>query len=97
MTERVKFYGEWLFTASPEISHIYPKLRFFQAHSQLFLIIPGLLLANKCPPMILAGPPFYYRRQTRFNLGILLLLIIGGVEVNPGSSSSVNLTFGSLI
>ena len=27
---------------------------------------------------------------------ILLLLIIGGVEVNPGPSSSVNLTFGSL-
>ena len=46
--------------------------------------------------MFLIGPPFYYRRQTRFNLCILLLLIIGGVEVNPDSSSSVRLTFGSL-
>ena len=78
------------------IAQIHPELRFFQAHSQLFLIPPGLLLANKWPPMFLTGPPFYCRRRTRFNLCILLLLIIGGVEVNPGPSSSVNLTFGSL-
>ena len=45
---------------------------------------------------IITGPPFYFRRQTRFNLCILLLLIIRGVEVNPGPSSSVNLTFGML-
>ena len=44
----------------------------------------------------LTGPPFYCRRRTRFNLCILLLLIIGGVEVNPGPSSSLNLTFGML-
>ena len=78
------------------ISHIHPGLKFFKTHSQLFPISPGLLLANKWPPMILTGPPFYCRRQTRFNLCILLLLIIGGVEVNPGPSSSVNLTFGML-
>ena len=65
-------------------------------HSKLFLASPGLLLANKWPPMILTGPPFYCCRRTRFNLCILLLLIIGGVEVNPGPSSSVNLTFGML-
>ena len=78
------------------IAHIQPELRFFKTLCQLLLIPPGLLLANKWPPMFLTGPPFYYRRRTRFNLCILLLLIIGGVEVNPGPSSSVNLTFGSL-
>ena len=78
------------------IAHIQPELRFFQTHSQLFLTPPGLLLANKWPPMFLTGPPFYCCRRTRFNLCSLLLLIIGGVEVNPGPSSSVNLTFGSL-
>ena len=78
------------------IAHIQPELRFFQTHSLLFLIPPGLLLANKWPPMFLTGPPFYCRRQTLFNLCILLLLIIGGVGVNTGPSSSVNLTFGSL-
>ena len=71
------------------IAHIHPELRFFQTHSQFSLIPPGLLLANKWPPMILTGPSFYCRRRTRFNLCILLLLIIGGVEVNPGPSSSV--------
>ena len=64
------------------ISHIQPELRFFQTHSQLFLSPPGLLLANKWPPMFLTRPPFYcHRRRTRFNLCILLLLIIGGVKV----------------
>ena len=77
------------------IAHIHPELRFFQTHSQFFLIPPSLLFANKWPPMFLTGPPFYCRRQTRFNLCILLLLIIGGVEVNPSPSSSVNLTFSS--
>ena len=78
------------------IAHIQHELRFFQTQCQLLLIPPSLLLANKWPPMFLTGPPFYCRRRTRFNLCILLLLIIGGVEVNPGPSSSVNLTFGSL-
>ena len=78
------------------IQHIHPELRFFQTHSKLLLLSPGLLLANKWPPMILTGPSFYCRRRTRLNVCILLLLIIGGVEVNPGPSSSVNLTFGML-
>ena len=65
---------------------------FFKLVANFLLIPPGLLLANKWPPMFLTGPPFYCRRRTRFNLCILLLLIIGGVEVNPGPSSSVNLT-----
>ena len=78
------------------ISHIHPELRIFQTHSKFFLTLPGLLLTNKWPPMFLTGSPFYCRRRTRFNLCILLLLIIGGVEVNPGPSSSVNLAFGML-
>ena len=43
-----------------------------------------------------ATPPFYCRRRSRLNLSMLLLLIIGGVEVNPGPSPSTNLTFGML-
>ena len=39
------------------IAHVQPELRFFQTHSQLFLIPPGLLLANKWPPMFLTRPP----------------------------------------
>ena len=78
------------------VSHIHTGLKFCQTHSQLFPASPGLLLTNKWPPMILTGPPFYCRHRTLFNLCILLLLIIGGVEVNPGPSSSVNLTFGML-
>ena len=35
-------------------------------------------------------------RRTRLNLSLLLLLIIGGIEVNLGPSSSLNLTFGML-
>ena len=78
------------------ISHIHTGIKFCQTHSQFFPASPGLLLASKWPPMILTGPPFYCRRRTRLNLCILLLLIIGGVEVNPGPSSSANLTFGML-
>ena len=78
------------------ISHIHTGIKFCQTHSQLFPASPGLLLASKWPSMILTGPPFYCRRRTRLNLCILLLLIIGGVEVNPGPSSSPNLTFGML-
>ena len=78
------------------IAHIQPELIFLKTQCHFLLIPPGLLLANKWPPMFLTGPPLYCRRRTRFNLCILLLLIIGGVEINPGPSSSVNLTFGSL-
>ena len=43
------------------------------------------------------GPVFGKKLpKTRFNFSILLLLIIGGIEVNPGPSSSLNLTFGLL-
>ena len=73
-----------------------PRTQIFQNSFQTFLIPCGFLLANKWPPMILTGPSFYCHRQTRFNLCILLLLIIGGVEINPSLSSSVNLTFGML-
>ena len=51
---------------------------------------------NKWPLLTLTGPPFHCSRRTRLNLSMLLLLIIGGVEVNPGPSSSPNLTFGML-
>ena len=44
------------------VSHIHTGLKFFQTHSQLFPASPGLLLANKWPPMFLTGPPFYCRR-----------------------------------
>ena len=77
----VEFYPFCHFAATfiAAIAHIHPKLRFFRTHSQFFLIPPGLLLANKKPPMFLTGPPFYCRRRrTRFNICILLLLIIGG-------------------
>ena len=37
------------------ISHIHPELRIFQTHSKFFLLPPGLLLANKWPPMFLTG------------------------------------------
>ena len=57
---------------------------------------PGLLLTNHWPSMLLTGPPFHCRRRTRLSHTILLLLIIGGVEVNPGPSSSLNLNFGLL-
>ena len=81
--------------------HIHPELTFFPFRSPLFLIPPGLLLTNKWPSMLISHrTSFLYsncRRRTRFNLSILLLLIIiGGVEVNPGPSSSLNLTFGLL-
>ena len=80
------------------IQHIHPELRFFSNSFQTSSVItwppPGKQMAP--PPMILTGPSFYCRRRTRLNVCILLLLIIGGVEVNPGPSSSVNLTFGML-
>ena len=81
------------FTFIVTVSHIHTGLKFCQTHSQLFPASPGLLLANKWPPMILTGPPFYCCCRTGFNLCILLL---GGVEVNPGPSSPVNFTFGML-
>ena len=65
------------------IAHIQPEFRFFQTRCQLLLIPPGLLLANKWPPMFLTGPPFYCRRRTRFNPCILLLLIIGELKSIP--------------
>ena len=91
-----RYFCHFSVTFIAAIAHIQPEFRLFQTQCQHLLIPPGLLLANKWPPMFLTGPPFYCRRRTRFNLCILLLLIIGGVEVNPGPSSSVNLTFGSL-
>ena len=51
---------------------------------------------NQWPSMLLTGPPFHCRRRTRLSHSILLLLIIGGVEVNPGPLSSINLNFGLL-
>ena len=60
------------------IAHIQPEFRLFQTQCQHLLMPPGLLLANKWPPMFLTGSPFYCRHRTRFNLCILLLLIIGG-------------------
>ena len=61
-----------------------------------FPVSLGLFSLNKWPVLILTGPPFYFRRRTRLNLNMLLLLIIGGVEVDPGPSSSPDLTFGML-
>ena len=43
-----------------------------------------LIPSNRWPPFLLAGPPFYCRRKSRSNLLVLLLLLISGVEVNPG-------------
>ena len=40
---------------------------------------------------ILLQPPFHCRRRTRANLFTLLLLIVGGVEVNPGPTSNFRL------
>ena len=45
-------------TLNAAIAHIKPELKFFQTHFQLFLSPPGLLLANKWPPLFLTGPPF---------------------------------------
>ena len=40
--------------------------------------------------------PDYCRRRSRLNLSIPLLLVIGGVKVNPCPSPSTNLPFGML-
>ena len=64
--------------------------------SNCFHASSGLFSSNRWPSLLIAGPPFYCRRRTRMNLSMLLLLIIGGVEVNPGPSPSNNLTFGML-
>ena len=61
-----------------------------------FHISPGLFSLNKWPLLTLTGPPFHCSHRTRLNHSMLLLLIIGGVEVNPGPSSSPNLTIGML-
>ena len=45
-----------------------------------------LIPSNCWPPFLLAGPPFYCRRKSRSNLLVLLLLLISGVEENPGPS-----------
>ena len=89
--------------ASPENRHFAHNFHFFHQVSASFIsadicfhISPGLFSLNKWPLLILTGPPFYCSRRTRLNLSMLLLLIIGGVEVNPGLSSSPNLTFGML-
>ena len=63
--------------------------------SQHFRISPGIISIKTWPPMLLTGPPFHYRRRTRSNLATLLLLVIGGVEMNPGPSSA-SLAFGVL-
>ena len=63
--------------------------------SKHFCISPGLFSVQKWPPMLLTGPPFHCRRRTRSNLATLLLLVIGGVEMNPGPLSA-SLTFGVL-
>ena len=76
--------------------HIQPGLTFLSFRSPFFLMSPGLLLTNQWPSMLLTGPPFHCRRRNRLSHAILLLLIIGGVEVNPGPSSSLNLNFGLL-
>ena len=55
------------------VSHIHIELKFCQTSP----------LGNKWPPMTLTGPPFYYRRRTRFNLCIPLLLIIGELRSTP--------------
>ena len=64
--------------------------------SSFFHVSPGLFSSNRWPFFPITGPPFYCRRRSRLNLSMLLLLIIGGVEVNPGPSPSNNLTFGML-
>ena len=60
------------------------------------ILSPGFLLTNQWPYMLLTGPPLHCRRRTRFNLSIKLLLIVEGIRVNPGPSSSLNPTFGLL-
>ena len=89
--------------ASPENRHFahefqcfHQLLTSFVAVDIRFPVSPGLFSLNKWPVLILTGPPFYCRRWTRLNLSTLLLLIFGGVEVNPGPLSSPNLTFGML-
>ena len=63
--------------------------------SQHFRSSPGIISVKTWPPLLLTGPPFHYRRRTRLNLATLLLLFIGGVEMNPGPSSA-SLAFGVL-
>ena len=89
-------FSHFFTTFIPTNPHIHPGLTFLPFRSPFFLMLPGLLLTNQWPSVLLTGPPFHCRRRTRFNLSILLLLIIGGIEVNPGPSSSLNLTFGLL-
>ena len=89
--------------ASSENRHFAHKFHFFHQVSASFISIdirfhisPGLFSLNKWPLLTLTGPPFHCSCRTRLNLSMLLLLIIGGVKVNPGLSSSPNLTFGML-
>ena len=57
----------------------------------LFRPAPYLFRTKLASFAILLQPPFYCRRQTRANLFTLLLLIYGGVEVNPGPTSNFRL------
>ena len=89
--------------ASSENRYFDHNSHFFHLVSASFISIDtrlpissGLFSLNKWPLLTLTGPPFYCSRRTRLNLSMLLLLIIGGIEVNPGPSSSLNLTFGML-
>ena len=57
----------------------------------LFRPAPYLFRTKLASFAILLQPPFHCRRRTRANLFTLLLLIIGGVEVNPGPTSNFRL------
>ena len=57
----------------------------------LFRPGPYLFRTKLASFAILLQPPFHCRRRTRANLFALLLLIIGGVEVNPGPTSNLRL------
>ena len=89
-------FSQFFTTFTATNPHIHPGLTFLPFRSPFSLMSPGLLLTNQWPSMLLIGPSFHCLRWTRFNLSILLLMTIGGIEVNPGLSSSLNLTFGLL-
>ena len=62
----------------------------------VFMFYLAFFPSNRWPFLLIAELPFYCRHRFRWNLSMLLLLIIWGVEVNPGPSPSTNLTFGML-
>ena len=57
----------------------------------LFRPAPHLFQSKLASFFILQQPPFHCRRRTRPNMFTLLLLIIDGVEVNPGPTSMFRL------